>query len=100
MKYFVTESVFNDPLPVSPEELEKTYIPMHVAHINAAIDRGQVLLAGPKVESGGGFIVVKAESREELDKFVSADPFVIHGIGRPIIQEFLLNDRAPCIRDW
>ena len=100
MRYFISESVFNDPLPVPAEEIPKTYVPLHEAHVKAAIDQGQVLLAGPKVGEGGGFMVVKAESREALDEFMASDPFVVHGIAHFVVREFKLNDRAPCIQDW
>lgn len=100
MRYYIAESVMNDPLPVPAEELPKTYIPLHEAHIQSGIDQGRILLAGPKVGEGGGLMVARAEDRADLDQFLDRDPYVVHGIAHFAVREFKLNDRAPELAGW
>ena len=100
MLYFVAESVFNPELPVSEEELKTVVIPAHEKHIARGIEEGRILLAGPKVSEGGGLMIVRAQSRGELDAFLALDPFVTGGIASFALKEFKLNDRSEYVKDW
>lgn len=100
MRYFVAESVFRSPLPVSDEEVKTRFIPAHEKHIASGIGEGRVLLAGPKVGEGGGLMLARAESREELDAFLARDPFVTGGIADFTVREFRLNDRSEFVKNW
>ena len=100
MKYFLAQSIMFDPLPVPAEDVPKIYIPMHEAHIAAGIAAGNVLLAGPKTEEGGGLMIARFESREALDEFLSRDPFVTNGLARFDVKEFRLTDRSENVKDW
>jgi len=100
MKYILAQSIMNDPLPVPAEDVPKIYIPMHEAHIAAGIAAGNVLLAGPKTEEGGGLMIARAESREALDEFIARDPFVVNGIAHFDVKEFLLNDRSEYVKEF
>lgn len=100
MKYFLAQSVMNSPLPVPPEDVPKIYIPLHEKHIAAGIAAGNVLLAGPKTEEGGGLMIARFPSRPELDEFLSRDPFVTNGLAHFEVKEFLLNDRSENVKDW
>ena len=93
MKYFVAESTMLSSLPVSEKELAEIYIPMHAEHIASGIVAGIVLCAGPK-EEGGGIMVARAETREELDAFLAADPFTRFGLAVFEIKEFMMKDRS------
>ena len=100
MKYFLCQSRMFDPLPVPAGDMGKIYNPLHVQHIAEGIAAGMVLLAGPRVEGGGGLFIARAESREELDAFNAADPFVTNGLARFEVTEFMLFDRAEAIKDF
>lgn len=99
MKYFIAESVMNDPRPVSAEEFASVYAPMHIAHVQEGIAAGTVLMAGPN-ETGGGFLLLRAESREAAGAFLEADPFRKNGINRYRVTEFVPKDRAEAVKDW
>jgi len=100
MKYFLAQSIMNEPLPVPAEDIPKVYIPMHEKHIASGIAEGMVLLAGPKVTEGGGLMIARAESREALDEFIARDPFVVNGIAHFDVKEFLLNDRSEYVKEF
>lgn len=100
MKYFLAQSVMHDPLPVPAEDVPKIYIPMHEKHIASGIKAGMVLFAGPKVDEGGGFMIARAESREELDAFTARDPFVVNGLAHFEVKEFLMNDRSEYVKNF
>lgn len=100
MKYFLAQSIMNSPLPVPAEDVPKIYIPLHEKHIAAGIAAGNVLLAGPKTEEGGGLMIARFPSRAALDEFLARDPFVTNGLARFEVKEFLLNDRSDRVKDW
>lgn len=100
MKYFMARSVMNDPLPVPAGELEKTYIPLHAAHIAGGVAAGNVLLAGPRPVKGGGLMIARFPDREALEEFLARDPFVTFGLARFEVDEFLLVDRSEAVKDW
>ncbi len=100
MKYFLAQSVMNDPLPVPAEDIPRVYIPMHEAHLAGGIASGNVLLAGPKVAEGGGLMIARFPTREALDEFLARDPFVTNGLAHFQVKEFLLNDRSENVQDW
>jgi len=100
MRYFIAESIFNAQLPVSEDELKTIVIPAHEAHIAKGIASGRILLAGPKLSEGGGLMISRAESREDLDAFLAIDPFVTMGVASFSVKEFKLNDRSEYVKEW
>ena len=99
MKYFVAESVMNDPLPVTAEELKSVFVPQHVAHLQEGIAAGLLLLGGPS-ETGGGFLLLRAETRAEAEAFLERDPFRKNGINRFRLTEFTPSERSAFVQDW
>ena len=70
MRLWLAEAVYRESLPCSRERLEGELLPAHAAYIRAGVDRGTVLLAGPKGTGGGGFLVLRADNRAALDAFL------------------------------
>lgn len=99
MKYFVAESIMTQPCPVSGEEMKNTYVPAHVAHLHRGIDAGTLLLGGPN-EFGGGFLLLRGESREAVEAFLEKDPFRVNGINSFRLTEFNPCDRSDMVKDW
>ena len=99
MKYFMAISTMLSPLPVSPQELEEVYIPLHAAHIAAGVDSGNILLAGPRPE-GGGLMIARFPDRAALDDFLARDPFVSFALARFQVSEFIPKDRSESVKDW
>lgn len=100
MKYFLAQSIMNDPLPVPAEDVPRIYIPMHEKHLATGIEAGMVLFAGPKVTEGGGLMIARAESRETLDAFLARDPFVTNGLAHFDVKEFMMNDRSEYVKEF
>ena len=99
MKYFVAESIMNDPMPVSREEFLSVYAPLHIAHVQEGVAAGVVLMGGPN-ETGGGFLLLRTESRADAEAFLEDDPFRKNGINRFRLTEFTPKDRADPVKDW
>lgn len=100
MKYFLAQSIMLSPSPASPQEIKEIFIPQHEAHIASGIAAGNLLLAGPKTTEGGGLMIARFPSREELDDFLARDPFVTNGLARFDVKEFLLSDRSAAVENW
>ena len=98
MKYFIAESVMNENLPVTPQQMEKDYLPQHVAYLQTAIGTGMLLMAGPC--ETGGFIILRAETREAVDAFLENEPFRRNGFNCFVVKEFIPKDRADIVKDW
>ena len=98
MRYFIAESVMNDDLPVTPEQMEKEYLPQHIAYLQQAIGTGMLLMAGPG--ESGGFLILRAETRETVDAFLENEPYRRNGFNRFVVKEFIPKDRAEIVKDW
>lgn len=66
-----------------PDILEKRG-PHREAHIKAAHDlaeAGRLVMAGALLEPvDGGLFIFKGHSREEIEEYVKADPYVLNGL--------------------
>jgi uncharacterized protein YciI len=99
MKYYVAISTFNNPLPVESEELN-TIIQQHLSHLQKGFDEGWILFSGPKVGSGGGVIIMKAETQNEVDEYFAADPMKKAGVQNYEITEFKLHKSQNNLSEW
>lgn len=99
MKYFIAESIMTDPMPVSKEEFLRVYAPQHVAHMKQGIDAGIVLMAGPN-ELGGGFLLMRTETRAAAEAFLAEDVYPVNGLNRFRLTEYDPKDRAEMVMDW
>ena len=98
MKYFIAESVMNENLPVTPQQMETEYLPQHVAYLHEAIGTGMLLMAGPS--ETGGFLILRAETLDAVDAFLENEPFRRNGFNRFVVKEFIPKDRADMVKDW
>ena len=99
MKYFVAESIMENPLPCTPDELKTVYLPAHVEHLQGALKSGMLLVGGPN-ETGGGYLLLRSESREEVEAFLSRDPYQVHKLNHFILKEYFPTDRSEMVKDW
>lgn len=99
MHYFMIEGTFYDPVPVSPEELENV-IKEHIAYLQQGFDEGWMLFSGPKAHTGGGIILMKADSMEEVDQFLANDPLKKSGVQEYHVVEFRFHDGQPEVKSW
>ena len=69
----------------------------HVTFLKKHYAAGHFLVSGRKIPRDGGIILARAESREEIESIVEADPFVTRGLAGYRIIEFRESQRAPSI---
>jgi len=63
----------------------------HVAYLKLLAARGQLELAGPFEDQGGGLLLLKAGSQEEAEALVAQDPFVLAGSSEPVVRAMTLS---------
>lgn len=98
MKYFIVESIMREELPCTPAQMAQIYVPAHEAYLHEGIDAGMLLMAGPC--DTGGFMLLRAERREEIDAFLAKEPFHTNGFNEFRVKEFDPRDRAEQVKDW
>lgn len=72
------------------DEADKHMEP-HMAWVKEGYARGWFLASGRKVPRTGGVIFARGE-RAELEAYVAADPFAIHGVAAYEVQEIAFTN--------
>jgi uncharacterized protein YciI len=54
------------------------YVPAHVAYVKALIQNGHQAKTGYWAEYGGGMLIFRANSMDEAQAIVAADPLIKH----------------------
>ncbi len=75
-----------------PLEEVRQQIGAHREWLRAQYEAGRILVSGPMVPPPGGAIVMRAESREELDELLEPEPFQRLGLARYAVHEFAPTD--------
>ncbi len=75
MKYFIVEGRIIDSHLINDDIMKE-----HMAYTQKAMDKGLILMSGLKADMSGGIFVMKSESLEELEDYLSAEPFKLAGI--------------------
>lgn len=83
MKYFIVESIIKNADLVDENTMKK-----HMAYSQKAKDEGLILMSGLKVNMSGGVFIMKAESLEKVEDYLSSEPLKVYGIQDYIITEF------------
>jgi DNA-binding transcriptional ArsR family regulator/uncharacterized protein YciI len=99
MKYFMIESTFHDPVPVSEDQLQ-LLIKEHQRYLARGFAEGWILVSGPKTFSDGGVILMKADSPQEIEAYFNEDPMKVAGVQDYKVVEFNLHDCQPMVKDW
>ena len=62
-------------------ERRAPYRPDHLAHVQAAFDRGHIVMAGALAEPmDSAILVFKTEDKAMIEDFARNDPYVINGL--------------------
>ncbi|MCL6706587.1 YciI family protein [Pseudomonas sp. R2.Fl] len=75
---------------VKPAEAADAVMAPHMEWVKQGYDSGVFLASGRKVPRTGGLILAKGD-RAEIEAFVAADPFTVHGIADYEITEVALT---------
>ncbi len=70
MSYFIVSITYKVPLKTVDHHL-----PAHIDFLDRYFEKGIFLFAGPQVPRAGGIIFAKAETKEQLEKILTEDPF-------------------------
>mgnify|MGYP001255464938 FL=1 len=54
--------------------------PKHREYLKTLLDAGNIVLSGPFLDDSGALLVVKAESREQVEEFLANDPYRDAGV--------------------
>ncbi|HEY8891706.1 MAG TPA: YciI family protein [Clostridium sp.] len=99
MKYFIVEGTFKENMSIKENELQKA-IEEHLAFLQKGFDEGFILVSGPKVNVGGGIIIIKGQSLVDIENYLSKDPLKTLGIQEYKIVEFKLHDCQAMLKGW
>lgn len=72
---------------VSIEEIEP-HRADHLAWIKEQVEKGHVLLGGPRVPRDGAVIIVKVSSKEEAIRLFENDPYAVRKLAKYDVAEF------------
>jgi uncharacterized protein YciI len=97
MKYFFVDGTFKEPISIGENELQKA-IEEHLALLQKGFEEGFILVSGPKVNIGGGIIIIKGQSLVDIENYLSKDPLKILGVQEYKIVEFKLHDCQPMLK--
>ncbi len=75
MKYFIVEGILKD-----SDKINEDIMKEHMAYTQKAMDEGIILVSGLKSDMSGGIFVIKSESVEKLEAYLSKEPFKLYGI--------------------
>jgi uncharacterized protein YciI len=75
--------------------------PLHHAFLRSGYDHGHFLFSGPQIPPHGGFLAVRADSREVLDALLAEEPFVKSGKMRfKRVMEYDPVQHQPLLKPW
>lgn len=83
MKYFMVEGILKN-----QNKIDDTIMKEHMDYTQKAMDNGLILISGLKSDMSGGLFVMKSESIERLNEYLSNEPFKTYDIQDYKIVEF------------
>lgn len=95
MKYFVIEGILKNSVPVDENLMNE-----HIAYSQKAIDAGLILVSGVKADMSGGMLIMKAESLEKVEAYLSAEPLKVSGVQEYRVAEFTPHYSQPIASEW
>ncbi|POX48701.1 hypothetical protein C3489_26490 [Streptomyces sp. Ru71] len=83
----------------APLEAVDPLRPAHGDWLNELVARRVLLAAGRQVPLVGGVYLAAGMPAEELDRILATDPYVLHGVARHDVVEFVPLLVAPGLED-
>lgn len=83
MKYFFVEGILKNQSPIDENIMKE-----HMAYTQKAMDAGLILMSGLKENMSGGIFVIKSDSIEKVENYLSNEPFKLSGIQDYNVIEF------------
>lgn len=95
MKYFIVEGTLS-----AADKINDDIMKDHMAYTQKAMDAGMILTSGLKEDMSGGLFVMKAETLEDIEAYLSKEPFKFYGIQDYKITEFQPHYFNPSPIEW
>lgn len=75
--------------------LYEPHLPDHLAYLATLKEAGHLLLSGPATDRLGGMVLLRADSLEQAQALVAADPLVARNLSRAEIREWRITNGEP-----
>ncbi len=95
MKYFIIEGNI-----INPDLMDDDILKEHMAYTQKAMDKGFVLMSGLKSDMSGGLTIMKRESLNEVEEYLSNEPLKMNGIQEYKVLEFSTHYFNPTPSEW
>ena len=96
MKYFLIEGSLNNSVPFDEKILKE-----HISYSSKnAVDIGITLVSGVKADDSGGIFIMKAESLEKVETYLSLDPLKTSGMQEYRVTEIIPHYIHQAAREW
>jgi uncharacterized protein YciI len=95
MKHFIVEIIYKAPIEKVNEARER-----HRAFLETGYSKKLILMSGPQVPRTGGIIVARAESMEDIARFLANDPYQKEKIAEYKFVEFTPVHSQDLIKEW
>lgn len=84
-----------------PIEEVNAHLDTHRVWLAQQTQAGKILVAGPLEDRTGGFVLARSDNRDELDRMLAQDSFVVHQMVEPRVQGFEAALCSPAFpSDW
>ena len=83
MKCFIVEGI------LKTEQVEESIMKEHIAYSQKAMDEGLIMMSGLKSDMSGGLFIMKAESLNQVEDYLAAEPFKVAGIQEYRVIEYM-----------
>ena len=94
MKHFLLEGEHIVPFGERAPEL----ITAHRQFLQQGYEEGRFLLSGPSIPPSGGILLARAESLEELNRFLADEPYCKAKVMR--FSKIIEFEPQPVLKDW
>ena len=74
--------------------------PAHREFLDQGYKKGIILMSGPQTPQIGGIIVARAETMEDLAKFLQDDPYRLNDVADYTYIQFAPRNYQPLLKDW
>lgn len=83
MKYFIVQGTIKN-----QDKMNDSIMKEHMAYSQRAMDDGLILMSGLKSDISGGVFIMKAESIDKVENYLSNEPLKVNDIQDYTVVEF------------
>jgi uncharacterized protein YciI len=85
---------------IVPLEKLDEHMTDHVKYLRKYYKQNVFVMSGRKVPRTGGIILAMADSKEQIEKIISEDPFYVHKLAEFSVTEFLTSQYHPDLKNF